>query len=106
MRRGGSPAQAGVREPAWTDSDAIRCGMPTVLREGGYRFFFFSREGQEPALIHVEQAERYAKFWLTPVALVHTRGFRSSELTELTRPVITHRAFFEEKWNEHLRHKG
>jgi len=38
--------------------------MPEVLRVHGYRFFFFSREGNEPPHIHVEQAERYAKFWL------------------------------------------
>jgi Domain of unknown function (DUF4160) len=56
--------------------------------------------------IHVEQAERFAKFWLTPVALAHTHGFRSSELTELTNLVIEHRALFEEKWNEHLRHQS
>lgn len=87
-------------------SVSLPSGMPTVLRVAGYRFFFFSREGQEPAHIHVEQAERFAKFWLTPVALAHTHGFRSSELTELTRLVITHRALFEEKWNEHLRHQG
>lgn len=43
--------------------------MPEVLRIHGYRFFFFSREGTEPHHIHVEQAERYAKFWLTPVSL-------------------------------------
>lgn len=81
-------------------------GMPTVLRVAGYRFFFYSREGLEPRHIHVEQAERYAKFWLTPVSLATTRGFRSSELTELSRLVAQHRAFFEEKWYEHLRNQG
>ena len=80
--------------------------MPTVLRVDGYRFYFFSREGQEPPHIHVEHAERYAKFWLTPVALVANRGFRSGELSELTQLVRAHRALFEEKWNEHLRHQG
>jgi len=39
--------------------------MPTVLRVKGYRFFFFTLEGKEPPHIHVEQAERYAKIWLT-----------------------------------------
>jgi hypothetical protein len=29
--------------------------MPTVLRKGPYRFFFFSREPYKPAHIHVEQ---------------------------------------------------
>lgn len=100
------PAQAAGSVAVRTAADPVAYGMPTVLRVGGYRFFFFSREGQEPAHIHVEQAERYAKFWLTPVGLAHTHGFRSSELTELTRLVIQHRGFFEEKWNEHLGHQG
>ena len=38
---------------------------PTVFREKGYRFFFFSRE--EPRLhVHVYCAEGEAKFWLEP----------------------------------------
>ncbi len=57
--------------------------MPTVLRIRGLRFFFFSLEGNEPAHIHVEQAERFAKFWLDPISLVKSRGFRSSELSEI-----------------------
>jgi hypothetical protein len=42
--------------------------QPTVLRVKGYRFFFFSLEGHGPPHIHVESAERFAKFWLGPVA--------------------------------------
>lgn len=52
--------------------------MPTVLQVKGYRFFFFSLEGKEPPHIHVELAERYAKLWLAPVSIAHTKGFRSS----------------------------
>jgi hypothetical protein len=63
--RGGAGAPA-VRSPR----------MPEILRVGGFRFFFFSREGHEQRHIHVEQAERYAKFWLDPIELVEARGFR------------------------------
>ena len=56
----------------------------------GFRFFFFSNERQEPAHIHVEQAERYAKFWLAPVRLADNVGFRSAELAELRRLVEAH----------------
>jgi hypothetical protein len=35
--------------------------MPEVLRVRGYRFFFFSREGQEPRHIHVERAHSAAQ---------------------------------------------
>jgi hypothetical protein len=76
--------------------------MPNVLRVKGYRFFFFSLEGQEPPHIHVESAEKFAKFWLTPVSLAKSRGFRSSELTEIQRVVEENRDLFEEKWHEHF----
>ncbi len=32
--------------------------MPEVLRTRGFRFFFFSRGGNEPRHIHVERAEK------------------------------------------------
>jgi hypothetical protein len=76
--------------------------MPTVLRVKGYRFFFFSLEGQEPPHVHVEAAEKFAKFWLTPVSLAKSRGFRSGELTEIQRLVEENRDLFEEKWHEHF----
>ena len=76
--------------------------MPTILRVRGYRFFFYSLEGNEPPHIHVEQAERFAKFWLTPVLLVKSRGFRSSELTELHSLIGENRVLFLEKWNEYF----
>jgi hypothetical protein len=77
--------------------------MPTVLRVAGYRFFFFSNERGEPAHIHVEQAERFAKFWLADVRLAASHGFRSAELAELRRLVFEHRVLFQEKWDEHFR---
>lgn len=73
-----------------------------MLRVAGYRFFFFSNERGEPAHVHVEQAERYAKFWLSDVSLVLSRGFRGAELSEVRRIVLEHRVLFQEKWNEHF----
>jgi hypothetical protein len=76
--------------------------MPEILRVGGYRFFFFSRESSEPRHIHVEQAERYAKFWLDPIELVESRGFRGSELRELCSIIAEHRDEFIIAWDEHF----
>jgi hypothetical protein len=76
--------------------------MPEILRVGGYRFFFFSREGQEPRHVHVEQAERYAKFWLEPIELAESRGFRGSELRELYSIIAEHGAEFIIAWDEHF----
>lgn len=80
--------------------------MPTILRIKGYRFFFFSREGNESAHIHIEQAERYAKFWLSPVQLAESDGFRSKEISELKELVQEYKNLFEDKWNEYFRSKG
>jgi hypothetical protein len=44
--------------------------MPTVLRVGGYRFFFYSADADEPPHIHVAREDNVAKFWLSPVRLV------------------------------------
>lgn len=76
--------------------------MPTVLRIKGYRFFFFSLEGNEPPHIHVENGDKVAKFWLKPINLASSSGFRSHELTKIRATVIEHSAMFLEKWNEHF----
>jgi hypothetical protein len=57
--------------------------VPTVLRDGGYRFFFFSREDDEPPHIHVEHGDKLAKFRLDPVELASARRFRTHELGTL-----------------------
>ena len=76
--------------PSSSRDAEINCGVPALLRVRGYRFFF-SMEGREPPHIHVAHAERYAKYWLQPVALADVRGFRGHELTEIRQIVIEHR---------------
>ncbi len=76
--------------------------MPVLLRVGGYRFFFYSLEDREPAHVHVAHAGRYAKFWLNPVILASSRGFRSHELTTIRQLVGENREFFMEKWNAYF----
>ena len=76
--------------------------MPALLRVRGYRFFFFSKEGREAPHIHVAHAGRYAKFWLEPVTLADSRGFRSHELREIRQIVMKNRKFFLEEWYEYF----
>jgi hypothetical protein len=76
--------------------------MPTVLRIGRYRFYFFSNEGEEPPHIHVKAAENECKFWLNPVELEVNYGFNSRELGEIQDHVKTNRELLLEAWHEHL----
>lgn len=59
--------------------------MPTVFRERGFRFFFYSNEGspREPLHIHVEKDNGEAKFWLTPeIRVAYNDGFDAQTLRE------------------------
>lgn len=76
--------------------------MPTVLRVNGYRFFFFSLEGREPPHIHVEKGEGYAKFWLEPVSLARSRGFRGQQLREIRDIIELHLVAIQERWHEYF----
>ena len=76
--------------------------MPTVLKIGRYRFFFFSREGNEPLHIHVENDDNYAKFWLEPVELAKSIGYNAKELNQIRKIVIDNIDRFKESWFEHF----
>lgn len=53
---------------------------PTVFRERGYRFFFFSREEQRMH-VHVFSGDGEAKYWLEPeVKLARNHGFSTVQL--------------------------
>src|SRR5204862_7994109 len=54
--------------------------MPTVLRSGPYRFYFWSHELNESPHIHVDRQRKSAKFWLQPIALARNLGFKAHEL--------------------------
>jgi hypothetical protein len=54
--------------------------MPTVLTVDGYRFFFFSNEGDEQPHIHVEHGDGLAKFWLHPIRLAGSKRMKTQEV--------------------------
>jgi hypothetical protein len=77
--------------------------MPDVLRIGPYRFYFWSRENNEPPHIHVRRDRMVAKFWIDPtVTLVKNQGFARHELTVIRGLVEEHRDRLLEAWHEHF----
>ena len=77
--------------------------MPNVLVISPHRFYFFSREGHEAPHIHVETAERAAKFWLSPVELAWAYGYNAKEVRRLRELVEKNQQLFLEKWNEYFK---
>jgi hypothetical protein len=76
--------------------------MPTILRVGRHRFYFFSNENNEPPHIHVKAEGDQAKFWLKPIELASNYGFKGYELNEIEKIIIEHSKDLMEAWNEHL----
>jgi hypothetical protein len=76
--------------------------MPTVLRLGRFRFFFFSNEGEEPPHIHVRAGDDEAKFWLHPVELAANYGFNGRELQRIRQIIDDYQDELLEAWNEHF----
>jgi len=78
--------------------------MPNIFQLEGYRFFFFSNEGnpREPVHVHIRKNGHRAKFWLYPVRLANNQGFPGAELNKLVRIVETRVIEIERAWHEHF----
>jgi len=72
---------------------------PAVLREGPYRFYFYSHEPNEPPHVHVDRDTQTAKFWLEPVGLAFNLGFGANELRRLESIVTQHQEELLEAWH-------
>jgi hypothetical protein len=80
--------------------------MPTILREGPYRFYFYSDEGQEPAHVHVYRDGNVAKFWLSNVTLAANYGFAARELNVMVQLIREHRNEFLKAWHGYFGSAG
>ena len=76
--------------------------MPTVLRDGPYRFFFYAGDRDEPPHVHVERDKDIAKFWLDPVRLQNSGGFSRKELNRIQKLVEENKETLLRSWNEYF----
>jgi len=74
--------------------------MPTVLRSGPYRFFFYAGDQDEPSHVHVERDDCEAKFWLEPVRLQLSYGFAAGEINKIEKLVVENQQHLLDSWNE------
>ena len=79
--------------------------MPKVFDWNGYRFYFYSDEGdpREPMHIHIEKANADAKFWLSPeIELAYNHGFNARVIRLLAAVVENRRGEIERAWRGHF----
>ena len=77
---------------------------PTVFKEKGYRFFFFSRE-ESRMHIHVSSSGGEAKFWLEPIiALADHFNLSKRELKSIQNIVVERADEIRKAWKEHFKY--
>ncbi|MDI1229910.1 MAG: DUF4160 domain-containing protein [Methylobacter sp.] len=75
---------------------------PTVFKENGYRFFFFSRE--EPRMhVHIVSGDGEAKFWLEPeIELARNYQYSRKQLKEIESLLEAHYNELISAWQQHF----
>ncbi len=76
--------------------------MPVIYRYQGYVFFFYSADRREKMHLHVRIGDGVAKYWLEPIELFKSSGFRPSELREIREIIEENHGKFIEKWNSYF----
>lgn len=76
--------------------------MPTVFRERGFRFLFYSNERFEPCHTHVIGQGGEAKFWIPSCQLVWSYNLNPAQLRQILEILRKRALEIEVKWNEHF----
>jgi hypothetical protein len=76
--------------------------MPTVLRSGPYRAFFYAGDRHEPPHVHIERDRKKAKYWLDPIVLESSDGFTRAELIDIYRLLSEQRMVLLKKWHDYF----
>ncbi len=74
--------------------------MPTALRIGSYRFYFFSYDCVEPRHMHVDRENMSAKIWLDPVvSLAENHGYSRRELRDIEQMATENMEKLRNEWD-------
>jgi hypothetical protein len=75
---------------------------PTIVRDGQFRLFFFSRE-ESRIHVHVAHPDGEARFWLTPsIPLAVNVGLTRSQVRQAQIVVEAHIQERHDAWHRHF----
>jgi len=75
---------------------------PTVFREGGYRFYFFSRE-ETRMHVHVHHETGEAKVWLEPtISVAQNFGLTERRIATVLQLTMGHQDEIRRAWEAHF----
>ncbi len=78
--------------------------MPTILLVLGWRFFFYSNEGNEPIHIHCQKAEMECKYWLDVQEFDLEEAFSynmsAKDKRDVKKIIFEYFDYIENEWNK------
>jgi len=78
--------------------------LPEVFRKNGWRFFFYSNEGNEPIHIHCKNSEKICKYFIDKenkkIFLAFEKNLNKSDFNEVEKLINENIDLIIKKWNE------
>lgn len=79
--------------------------MPTIFIDHGFRFFFYSNEGQEPIHVHIERGDAIGKWWILPTTrMASAVGLSPKEQKTINGIIQRRKSEIIDAWNKHFGH--
>lgn len=79
--------------------------MPTVLRVGGFRFYFYGGD-HEPAHVHVRNGDGVVVIDIETARVRRVEGVRDKDMRRAKALVAEHRDLLLVEWEDFERRKG
>ncbi len=80
--------------------------MPTILRNKGWRVFFYSNEGYEPMHIHGIKGETEVKYWINQksnmISYANSFNLTPSLKREFEEIILINLSLIISSWNSHF----
>ena len=73
--------------------------MPTALRSGPYRLYFYSYDCGERKHVHVDRENLSAKFWFDSISLFENHGFNRKELRDIEQIIEDNLDTLNHEWD-------
>lgn len=84
--------------------------MPTILLMLGWRFFFYSNEGDEPVHIHCRKGDAEAKYWLDvenyEAIEAHAWGMSPADRRTVRSIIFQHFDYIVAEWDRFQEHSN